>query len=64
MSDGFVDTPNPSRKSFGNKRFEKVIEAHMNETLAAQKKALEDALRDFQKHAEQRDDILVIGIKV
>ncbi|OJJ19429.1 hypothetical protein BKI52_21710 [marine bacterium AO1-C] len=63
-SDGFVDTPNPSRKPFGNRRFEEVLQTNIDQDLNTQKEALEQARLKFQKYADQRDDILVVGIRV
>ena len=63
-SDGFVDTPNPSRKPFGNRRFEEILQTNIDQSLTQQKEALEEARTKFQKHADQRDDILVVGIRV
>ncbi|WP_299463200.1 SpoIIE family protein phosphatase [uncultured Microscilla sp.] len=64
MSDGFVDTANVKRKSFGNKRLQQVMMRIANEPLDQQKEALKQAMFDFKGDADQRDDILVIGLKV
>ena len=63
-SDGFVDTPNPKRKSFGTRRFKKVLLASTDLSISEQKKAIELAVDEFQQDAEQRDDILLVGIEV
>jgi len=63
-SDGFVDTPNPSRKPFGNRRFEDILQTNIDKDLTQQKEALEEARIKFQKYADQRDDILVVGIRI
>ncbi|OJJ20858.1 hypothetical protein BKI52_09765 [marine bacterium AO1-C] len=63
-SDGFVDTPNPRRKSFGTKRFRKVLQDSIEISISEQRNTIEQALDQFQQDAEQRDDILLIGIEV
>jgi len=63
-SDGFVDTPNPRRKSFGTKRFRKILQESLELSMNEQKNTIEGALDQFQQDAEQRDDILLIGIEL
>lgn len=63
-SDGFVDTPNNKRKSFGTRRLIDVLEEIMNQPLDVQKEQLLKAKADFQEDADQRDDIVMLGIKL
>lgn len=63
-SDGFVDTPSPQRKSFGTGRFEKTLLACAQKSMQDQRAYMEETRKEFQKNAEQRDDILVIGVRV
>ena len=63
-SDGFVDSPSPDRKSFGSKRFGRTIEVCASQSMKNQRESMEDTRKQFQQDAEQRDDILVIGVRV
>lgn len=63
-SDGFGDTPNPERRSFGEKRILNVIEETMDLPLAEQKQRLLDAKAAYQQTAKQRDDILLMGLRL
>ena len=60
-SDGFVDTPNPDRKSFGEKRLLEVIEEIRSLPLEEQKQHLLQVKANYQGTSKQRDDILVMG---
>ena len=63
-TDGYLDQNNVKRKKFGSKKLKTLLEANAHADLASQKKALQEALDDHQKGTEQRDDILMMGIKV
>ncbi|EAY26032.1 tetratricopeptide repeat protein [Microscilla marina] len=63
-SDGFVDQNNVRRRSFGNKRLNKLLLDNMDEPLSKQKQALEEALKAHMEGTTQRDDILFIGVKL
>jgi len=63
-SDGYIDQNNDSRKRFGTKRFMAALADIQHLPLKEQKKRLEEILLDFQKDEEQRDDIVVIGVKL
>lgn len=62
-SDGYVDQNNAKRKKFGSKRFEQMLAKHQTLTMIEQQKIMEDALDEHMQGEEQRDDILVIGIR-
>ena len=49
---------------FGTRRFKKVLLASTDLSISEQKKAIELAVDEFQQDAEQRDDILLVGIEV
>lgn len=63
-TDGYCDSPNTKRRSFGRKRFKNLLQKISTESFQEQKKRLEQSLADFQEGVEQRDDILVLGLKV
>jgi len=63
-SDGFVDTPSPRRKTFGNRRFEKMITQYTSYSMVQQKQFFIQTLEDYQQTTEQRDDITLVGIRV
>ncbi|HAS43409.1 MAG TPA: hypothetical protein DCS93_23215 [Microscillaceae bacterium] len=63
-TDGYSDTPNFKRKSFGQERFKRLLQEIATEPIRDQKQRLEETLSNFQQNIEQRDDILVIGIKL
>ncbi len=63
-SDGLRDNPNPQRKKFGQKRFKEFILEHHHQSLERQKTELIVKILEFQQNAEQRDDMLVVGIRL
>lgn len=63
-TDGFTDTPNPQRKSFGSRRFKTLLESICHLSLEEQQQIMLKTLIQYQKGAEQRDDITVLGIRV
>ncbi|WP_299463245.1 SpoIIE family protein phosphatase [uncultured Microscilla sp.] len=63
-SDGFADTPSPKRRSFGEKRLLDTLEEIMPLALGTQKERLMEAKAAFQEDAKQRDDILLLGLKL
>ncbi len=63
-SDGLFDLPNPQRKKYGKKRLMNFIKSHYQLPLHQQKEGIKQSLREFQHTAQQRDDILVIGIRL
>ncbi|OJJ17988.1 hypothetical protein BKI52_29480 [marine bacterium AO1-C] len=62
-SDGYVDQNNARRKKFGSKRFEKLLLEIQNLPLKKQEEVLSQRLEVHMTGVEQRDDILIIGIK-
>ena len=63
-TDGYVDTPNAQRKSFGSKRLMQILGQNMYLPMAEQRDQLIEIKEEYQKGADQRDDILFLGIKL
>lgn len=63
-SDGLPDNANPERKKFGLRRFESFIAENSQKPLKEQEKILNHIINNFQQDTEQRDDILVMGLKL
>jgi len=63
-SDGYVDNPNGRRKAFGTNKLEQIIEQMLHLPLSEQKQRLLDAKNTHQEGADQRDDILFMGVKL
>ncbi|GAB4487157.1 MAG: hypothetical protein OHK0045_07250 [Raineya sp.] len=63
-TDGYVDNPNPQREKFGNDKFKTLLLLYGNEYMDRQKHFLWEELKNFQKDTSQRDDILVMGVRV
>lgn len=63
-SDGLVDQAAPNKEKFGTVRFMQIIKENAKKTTQEQRTILLDALQSHQQSAEQRDDIMVIGIRV
>ncbi|WP_299459592.1 SpoIIE family protein phosphatase [uncultured Microscilla sp.] len=62
-SDGFVDQNNEARKKFGYKRFEALLHDCQQHPMEKQQEIIEQALDKHMGSAEQRDDILLIGVR-
>lgn len=63
-SDGLVDQNNDNREKFGTKRFLSLLKDVGELPMKDQRIKLESALKDHQGDMEQRDDILVMGVRV
>jgi serine phosphatase RsbU (regulator of sigma subunit) len=64
FSDGYADQCNEQRQSFGTLKLQELITEIASLPIAEQKTILETALDDFKQNAEQRDDILFVGVKL
>lgn len=64
VSDGFADQANPVNQRFGTPRLKKILSEIANQSLAEQKRLLENALLEFQETTAQRDDITLLGVRV
>ncbi len=62
-SDGFVDQNNVARKKFGYKRFESLLHNCQEHPMKKQLEIIEEDLDEHMGSAEQRDDILLIGVR-
>jgi serine phosphatase RsbU (regulator of sigma subunit) len=63
-SDGFADQHNVQRKKYTEKRLLRTLETNYYVPLPTQKVQLEAEIQEYMKGTEQRDDILVFGIKI
>lgn len=63
-SDGLADQSNPEKEKFGSKRLVELLEEVALLHLPEQERAIEKALDSHQGEAEQRDDILLMGIQI
>lgn len=63
-SDGLTDQNNYERKKYSKERLINFIKENSNFNLSQQKIKLEKELSSFMKNTKQRDDILVIGLKI
>lgn len=63
-SDGFADQNNVKRKKFGNTRIQNILIENSHLPLLEQQQLLETALDQFMEGTEQRDDILLMGVRI
>ncbi|WP_299465194.1 tetratricopeptide repeat protein [uncultured Microscilla sp.] len=63
-SDGLQDQNNAVRKKFGSKRLLKLLNIIVTKPMAVQKELVESELQDYMQGTVQRDDILLVGVKV
>jgi PAS domain S-box-containing protein len=63
-TDGIVDQPSADRIRFGSLRLIQILKMIGPKPILEQKIALENALNNYQKHEQQRDDVTFIGIKI
>jgi serine phosphatase RsbU (regulator of sigma subunit) len=63
-TDGFTDQNNLDRKRFGDQSFQEIIVAWAKTPLHQQKILFDNVLRNHMKGTAQRDDILVMGIRI
>ncbi len=63
-SDGLYDQNNPKRKRLGEKLLKEILLRNHHFPPLKQRQLLENALNEHQQNAEQRDDILWIGVKL
>lgn len=62
-TDGFADQFNPEDKKYMTKRFREFL-CTEPATMQEQHQRLEQSFLDWKKHAEQTDDVLVMGVKL
>jgi serine phosphatase RsbU (regulator of sigma subunit)/ligand-binding sensor domain-containing protein len=63
-TDGYSDQNNEQRRSFGSNNLKKLLASNAELPLFQQQQILEKKLDDYMKNTTQRDDILVLGIKL
>ncbi|HAS43251.1 MAG TPA: hypothetical protein DCS93_22415 [Microscillaceae bacterium] len=63
-SDGIVDQNNVKRKRFGTKRMKESLLASIDLPMAQQKNNLENTIDAYMQDTTQRDDMLMIGMKL
>jgi serine phosphatase RsbU (regulator of sigma subunit) len=63
-SDGFADQNDVARNNFSEKRLISLLQQTQDLPMEQQKEILETALAKYSEGTEQRDDILVIGIRI
>jgi serine phosphatase RsbU (regulator of sigma subunit) len=61
-TDGLIDICNPSRKRFGKRRFEDLLNNIKHLPMIQQKKEIEIETKIFQEGVEPRDDITLLAI--
>ncbi len=63
-SDGLKDLNSPERKSFGTHRIINIINEHKNLPMSEIKAHINEAINEWLKNDEQRDDITFIGFRI
>ncbi len=63
-SDGYMDQNNKERKKIGEKNLLEIITNNQTKTMHEQKQILQEYLQKHMTGTTQRDDILVIGLKL
>jgi serine phosphatase RsbU (regulator of sigma subunit) len=65
FSDGYPDQfGGPNQKKFMIKNFKKMLQEIHMKSMEEQKKIMQQTLREWMAHANQVDDILVIGVRI
>lgn len=63
-SDGFADQNDMARRKIGNLKLKQLLYQYHSLSMGKQKQALEEVLNQHMIGTEQRDDILLLGLKV
>lgn len=63
-SDGYADQNNVQRRKFGSERLTNTLLENVQWPMAKQQQMLTDILEAHQDESEQRDDILVAGVRI
>ncbi len=63
-SDGYIDQNNTNRKRFGTQRFMELIDKIAKEEMKKQEEILDDKLKKWQGQEIQRDDIIIMALKI
>ncbi|TAH18974.1 MAG: hypothetical protein EAZ08_09950 [Cytophagales bacterium] len=63
-TDGWVDSINPARKRFGSQQFKEMLLKGSHLPLNTQEEVFRHILEDYEQGTEQRDDVLLVGVRV
>lgn len=63
-TDGYMHQDNSQDKRFGSKRFKNILEDIAGLEIDKQKEILLKTLAEHQGEEKQRDDILLIGVRM
>ena len=63
-SDGYPDQNNAARKKIGRKRLKLILASIYTQEMSAQYHCLKQSLETHMKNTDQRDDILLMGLKL
>jgi serine phosphatase RsbU (regulator of sigma subunit) len=63
-SDGFVDQNNAERVKLGEAKFKYLLSQNYDKSMQQLQKELEDFLDTYQRGTVQRDDILLMGVRL
>jgi serine phosphatase RsbU (regulator of sigma subunit) len=63
-TDGWIDSINPERKRFGSRQFKEILLQGANLPLRVQGEVFRHILESYEQGTEQRDDVLLVGVKV
>lgn len=64
FTDGYTDQNNAQRRSFGSRRFKKLLSQVAALPFAEQESYLQQTLQTYMQDTTQRDDILLIGARL
>ncbi len=63
-SDGYADQNNYERKNFSERKLIELLGKIQDISLAEQRKMLKNTIINYMENTEQRDDILVVGVRI
>lgn len=63
-SDGFADQPNPEGKKFGSKKLKALLSEVAPLSIAEQERSIRANLQAYQQNEAQRDDIMLLGLRI
>ncbi|TAH22207.1 MAG: hypothetical protein EAZ08_01760 [Cytophagales bacterium] len=63
-TDGWIDSINPERVRFGSQKFKDMLLGGTFLPLAAQGEMFGKILEEYEQGTEQRDDVLLVGVRV
>ncbi|MCP4625556.1 MAG: DUF3365 domain-containing protein [bacterium] len=63
-SDGVVDQPNPDGTRFGSKQFKMLLSEVASLPVEEQERHIHARLEEYQQNEPQRDDIVILGVRI